>query len=101
MSRAVIFGQFEWDPAKEEANRNKHGIDFETAARAFLDPKRLIVHDETHSDQEQRFFCLGKVEKRVLTVRFVTAGDRIRIIGAGAWRKERGFYEEKNKDRSR
>jgi uncharacterized DUF497 family protein len=29
---------FEWDSAKEQANRKKHGIDFRTAAKVFLDP---------------------------------------------------------------
>ena len=30
--------EFEWDIAKEQANRKKHGIDFRTAAKVFLDP---------------------------------------------------------------
>ena len=30
--------EFEWDAAKEQANRNKHGVDFRTAAKVFLDP---------------------------------------------------------------
>ncbi len=29
---------FEWDIAKEQANRKKHGVDFRTAAKVFLDP---------------------------------------------------------------
>jgi uncharacterized DUF497 family protein len=29
---------FEWDSAKEQANRKKHGVDFRTAAKVFLDP---------------------------------------------------------------
>jgi uncharacterized DUF497 family protein len=28
---------FEWDDAKEQANRKKHGLDFRTAAKVFLD----------------------------------------------------------------
>ena len=27
---------FEWDDAKEQANRKKHGVDFGTAAKVFL-----------------------------------------------------------------
>lgn len=30
--------QFEWDPAKAEANLTKHGVSFEEAASAFEDP---------------------------------------------------------------
>lgn len=29
---------FEWDSTKEQGNRKKHGIDFRTAAKVFLDP---------------------------------------------------------------
>jgi uncharacterized DUF497 family protein len=29
---------FEWDSVKEQANAKKHGVDFRTAARVFLDP---------------------------------------------------------------
>lgn len=29
---------FEWDRAKALANRKKHGVDFRTATRVFLDP---------------------------------------------------------------
>jgi uncharacterized DUF497 family protein len=27
---------FEWDTAKEQANRKKHGVDFRAAAKVFL-----------------------------------------------------------------
>ena len=35
----------EWDSAKEQANRKKHGIDFRTAARVFLDPFAIEFDD--------------------------------------------------------
>jgi uncharacterized DUF497 family protein len=31
--------QIEWDRAKNEINRTKHGIDFETAQLVFDDPR--------------------------------------------------------------
>ena len=96
MARTIIFGDFEWDEDKEKANIKKHGFDFETGARAFLDPKRVIFTDEKHCKTEPRFFCLGKVEESVLAVRY-TKPERIRIIGVGSWRKERKIYERKNK----
>jgi uncharacterized DUF497 family protein len=101
MRRTIIFGVFEWDSEKEEKNLQKHGVNFEKAAMAFLDPKRLIIRDEKHSQKESRYFCLGKIGDDILTVRFMKTSSRIRIIGAGNWRKERKIYEEKNKDRSR
>ena len=39
--------RFEWDPAKAAANRRKHGVSFETAARVFADPYALFEQDRT------------------------------------------------------
>jgi hypothetical protein len=51
------------------------------AQSAFLDPVRVIAVDEAHSKKEPRFFCI----------------DRIRIIGAGYWRKGKQLYEKTNR----
>jgi uncharacterized protein len=61
---------FEWDGAKDRVNRAKHGIGFELAQRAFLDPLRVIAEDLDHGGDEQRYFCFGRVEGAVITVRF-------------------------------
>ena len=87
-------GSFVWDPRKEARNIRVHGVDFETAARVFQDPHRKIVTDEKHGQQEERLFCFGRVESRVLTVRFTYRDGRIRILGAGYWRKGRRYYEQ-------
>nr|WP_245781933.1 BrnT family toxin [Granulicella pectinivorans] len=34
---------FEWDPAKAESNRRKHGVTFEEATTVFYDPCRLLL----------------------------------------------------------
>ncbi len=88
---------FEQDLDKEIANIQKHGVDFETAKKAFLDPKRYIFVDQKHGENEKRLVCLGKVEGRILTVRFVYREDKIRIFGAGYWRKGKDYYEEEKK----
>lgn len=88
---------FERDEVKALANEAKHGVGFELAQHAFLDPRRVIVPDLDHSGEEQRFFCFGWVDGGVMTVRFTWRGDRIRIIGAGYWRKGRQVYEEENR----
>lgn len=85
---------FVWDPRKEKINIIKHRIDFNTAAYAFDDPKRKIFADLWHSEHEQRYFCIGKVSNKIVTVRFTRRGNKIRIIGAGYWRKGRRYYEE-------
>ena len=89
-------GSFIWDFEKELANIHKHGIDFVTAAKAFKDPRRKIYIDFKHSKKEARFFCIGKVENEILTVRFTYRGEKIRIFGAGYWRKGERYYEKKD-----
>ena len=87
---------FEWDEKKEADNKSKHSLEFETAQYAFFDPDRLIVHDSEHSEVEERWFCIDKVDNLVLTVRFTYRDGVIRIFGAAQWRKWRKFYEQNN-----
>lgn len=87
---------FEWDARKNATNQQSHGVSFEEAQWAFLDPLRVIARDEQHSATEERYFCFGKVSGGILTVRYTMRGERIRIIGAGYWRKGKQAYEEQN-----
>ncbi len=89
--------QFEWDEGKNRENQRKHGIPFVLAQYAFGDPDRVIAEDVRHSQSEQRYYCMGKVGDAVMTVRFTYRKSRIRIIGAGYWRKGRELYEETHK----
>ena len=88
--------RFEWDERKDRENQNKHNVSFNFAQNAFLDPDRVIVEDVSHSGKEKRFYCIGKVNEGILTVRFTHRKDTIRIFGAGYWRKGRQIYEEEN-----
>jgi len=56
----------------------------------------IIIHDEKHSQEEERWFCIGKVDNQVLTVRFTYRDGTIRIFGAGEWRKWRRYYDQEN-----
>ena len=85
---------FEWDEDKNQENVKKHGVSFEEAEYAFADPYSLIVEDEDHSNQEDRWFCVGAIKTGIVTVRFTYRDDRIRIFGAGYWRKMRRLYLE-------
>ncbi len=88
---------FVWDEGKQQQNITKHGVNFKTAVRAFADPRRQIYIDSAHSNaDEERHFCLGRVEGRVLTVRFVYRENAIRIIGAGYWRKGEKLYDQED-----
>lgn len=89
---------FEWDEAKNLENQQKHGVSFYEAQHAFLDSKRIIAKDITHSQEEPRYYCFGLNEENngILTVRFTYRSGRIRIYGAGYWRKGKKIYEQKN-----
>jgi len=85
---------FEWDSAKEQANRKKHGVDFRTAAKVFLDPY-VIEFDDVDAASELRFNAIGVVEGRMLFVAYTTRGDKVRIISArGAEPHEKRKYHE-------
>ena len=90
---------FEWDSGKDVENQRRHGVAFAKAQHAFTDPARVIAKDVTHSRDEVRFFCFGKVEGGILTVRFTYRDGKIRIFGAGYWRKGKKLYEQENQVR--
>jgi len=87
---------FEWDPDKNAENIEKHGVSFEDARLAWLDPHRVTRADKRHSGSEERRFLYGRVGDGVLTVRYTRDGDTVRIIGAGYWRDGRDVYEQAN-----
>ena len=45
--------RFDWDSAKDAANRKKHGVTFEEAVTAFDDPFALIAPDPKHSTERE------------------------------------------------
>jgi len=87
--------RFEWDEVKNESNVRKHGVSFYLGQRAFFDSHRVIAEDLSHSQDEKRFYCFGRVDEMVMTVRFTYRENVIRIIGAGYWRKGKKIYESK------
>jgi len=90
--------KFEWDSSKDIENREKHRISFYEAQDAFFDEKRIILFDEKHSNsEEKRYFCVGKVNDGIVTVRFTIRKNSIRIFGAGYWREGKKRYEKENK----
>lgn len=96
---------FEWDPAKNLSNQQKHsGLDFEMASRVFADPD-LILRKDRVIDGEQRWHAIGGVRKTVLLVVHVYLEEKpngeeiIRIISAReASSHERRVYLEQATD---
>jgi uncharacterized DUF497 family protein len=85
---------FEWDGAKELANRKKHGLGFRTAAKVFLDP-HVIEFDDLDTTDELRFNAIGLVDGRMLFVTYTMRGTVVRIISArGAEPHEKRKYHE-------
>jgi hypothetical protein len=84
------------DPAKDEANRRKHGVSFSEAVSAFMDPLSLTISDLDHSGDEERFLLLGESHKgQLLVVSHTDSQDRIRIISVRkADHRERREYEQ-------
>jgi uncharacterized DUF497 family protein len=90
---------FDWDPRKAKSNRVKHGVSFEEAATAFLDPAGLDGEDVEHSEREQRRLrlaksSLGRILVIAYTMRRRDDEEVTRIISARrASRKEHKKYE--------
>ena len=85
---------FDWDSKKNLANIEKHGVSFKMATSAFFDPNAVVVDDDAHSLEEDRFILIGvnKYDK-LLTVCHChrNDGNVVRIISA---RKPNRFEQE-------
>ncbi|PPJ45949.1 BrnT family toxin [Rhizobium sp. KAs_5_22] len=85
--------EFEFDPAKSEANRAKHGIDFVAAQELWYD--LFGVDADAAYVLEPRRVLIGRIEGVCWTGIYVQRGDRIRIISVRRARvQERRRYEE-------
>lgn len=93
--------RFEWDPAKGEANRIKHGVSFEEARTVFTDETGLRFDDPDHSRREHRYLLLGwSSQARLLVVVHVYRGPgrAFRIISARpATLRERALYAQRGR----
>ena len=83
----ILYGMitFEWDNQKASANVEKRGVSFDEASTVFYDPHALVIDDEEHSLDEDRFIIVGLSSvARVLTVChcYREANEVVRIISA-------------------
>lgn len=84
----------EWNHEKARSNLAKHGVSFEEAASAMLDPMALAQEDE-ETESEARWILIGMSDQaRLLTVVYTLRDEaRIRLISARkATRKEASYY---------
>ncbi len=75
--------EIEFDPSKAKRNLAKHGISFEEASSALLDPMALGFEDPD-AEGESRWILLGmSSQARLLTVVYTLRdGGRLRLISA-------------------
>lgn len=89
---------YEWNLIKERLNVAKHGVDFEEAKSVFADEFALVLFDEDHSNDEERFLILGMSQKDriLLVVHCYRENDTIRIISSRkATKSEAKQYKER------
>ena len=89
---------YEWNLIKERLNIAKHGVDFEEAKSVFADEFALVLFDEDHSNDEERFLILGTSQKEriLLVVHCYHENDTIRIISSRkATKNETKQYKER------
>lgn len=83
----------EWDPVKNDANKEKHGIDFKTAKELWRDESRIEVH--TPHPVENRRIIIGRLNNKHWTAVYTLRGDTIRIISVRRSReKEEALYDK-------
>lgn len=58
--------EFEFDPAKDEANRFKHGLRLAFGMRVFDDDDHVVVASNRPVDSEDRFKAIGLVKRQAL-----------------------------------
>jgi hypothetical protein len=91
--------RFEWDEAKNAANKRKHGVSFEEARSVFYDERALLTEDPDDSHAEDRFVLLGlsgTLRTLIVCHCYRRRDAVIRIISARrADRTERATYERR------
>lgn len=84
-----------WDPAKAQANRAKHGISFEEAASALLDPFALEAPDLIDPARTIVIGMSGRTRMLFVVILVFDVADVVRISSARkASRSQRRKYEE-------
>jgi uncharacterized DUF497 family protein len=88
---------FDWDDANREKNWKKHKVSYLEAEQIFFNQPVYVFKDDKHSENESRWYCLGKTNQaRKLFVVFTVRNSKIRVISArDMHKKEREIYAKK------
>ena len=71
--------KYEWDEAKRESNREKHGIDF-AEAEEFDWESALVIPDARADYGEPRYRAMGYIGRRLYALAFTPKGGTVRIL---------------------
>ena len=83
---------FEFDAAKSESNRAKHGINFIEAQSLWSDPMLLEIPAKT--EDERRFLAVGQIDGKHWSAVITYRGPHIRLISVRRARTEEvALYE--------
>jgi len=83
---------FEFDLAKSQSNRIKHGIDFVEAQGLWNDPFLLEIPAKT--EDEPRYLVIGQIGGKCWSAVITYRGDTIRLISVRRARTEEvALYE--------
>jgi len=83
---------FEYDEQKSISNLSKHGIDFETAQKLWMD--ELHIEVKLRFDDEPRFIIVGLIDDKYWTAVITYRAGMVRIISVRRSRKtEVALYE--------
>jgi uncharacterized DUF497 family protein len=72
--------EFEFDPAKDEANRFKHGLRLSFGMGVFDDPVHSVISSFRPDDGEYRYKATGLIGAKLYTAVYVLRDGRIRLI---------------------
>ena len=87
--------RFEWDEAKNQENRRKHGLDFADAPLVFAG-SILTFEDQRQPYGEQRYLTVGTLARRMVVIAHTLRGDATRIISMRkANARESARYQER------
>ncbi len=77
---------FEFDPRKSDANKQKHGLDFNEAQALWNDPDLIEIPVQTID--ETRYLVIGMISGKHWSGVITYRGEKIRIISVRRSRKE-------------
>jgi uncharacterized protein len=78
--------EFEFDPGKSGANRDKHGIDFESAQALWDDADYIEI--PARAVDEPRFLIIGRIGGKCWSAIVTYRQERVRIISVRRSREE-------------